>query len=96
MGSGDHWITWIGPVWFLAGALIGGVWLVRDELYLRRTKPTLEAIRAYADHLEAKHGREAYLMTGEAMCAASEAHDFDHYRFLKEVSGELAARLARR
>ena len=96
MGSGDPWLAWVGPAWFVAGAIIGGIWLVRDELRLRRTKPTLSAIRAYADQLEEAHGRDAYLINGEAMYAASEAHDFGRYRFLKEVSGELAARLVRR
>jgi hypothetical protein len=66
--------------------------LARDELRLHLARPKPEDIRAYADELEAAHGRDAYLINGEAMHEAREAGDFDRYRFLKAVSGELVSR----
>lgn len=42
---------------------------------------------------EALHGRAAYRLNGDAMHAARLAKNFDRYRFLKEVSGELITRL---
>lgn len=66
--------------------------LLLDELRLYREKPKPDDIRAYADQLEAAHGRDAYLLNGEAMLAATETGDFKKYRFLKAVSGELASR----
>lgn len=91
-GWSSDLLTWLWLAWLTVGAIVGGVWLIRDELRLRRTKPTLSAIRAYADRLEAAHGRDAFLLNGEAMHAAMEAGDFDRHRFLKEVSGELVSR----
>ena len=40
-----------------------------------------------------RHGQDAFLINGDAMVAARSAKEFDRYRFLKEVSGELVRRL---
>ena len=63
--------------------------LARDEWRLHRTRPKPEEVHAYADDLVARHGREAFRINGDAMIAARSAKEFDRYRFLKEVSGEL-------
>jgi hypothetical protein len=70
--------------------------LARDEWHLYRSRPKPDEIRAYADQLEAAHGDNAYLANGDAMHQAREAGDFNRYRFLKAVSGELASRIVAR
>lgn len=79
--------------WYVVSILVGGVLLARDEWRHRRNRPKPEAVCAYADELEAAHGRDAFKTNGEAMYAARAANDFDRHRFLKAVSGELVRRL---
>jgi hypothetical protein len=86
-------LLWACLIWLGVGLVVGSVLIARDEWRLWRTRPKPEAVRAYADELEATYGGAAFRLNGEAMCAARAAKDFDRYRFLKEVSGELAARL---
>lgn len=81
------WLTWLG-----LAVVIGGVLIVCDNWRFHRTRPTREDIGAYADQLEAMHGREAFRINGDAMYEARLGEDFDRYRFLKEVSGELVRR----
>lgn len=63
---------------------IGGALIARNEWRLHRTRPKPEAVHAYADQLEAQHGREAFRLNGEARLEARVAKNFDRYRFLKE------------
>jgi hypothetical protein len=93
LGWTSYILNWGWALWMVFGTLIGGILLACDEWRLHRTQPKPEAVRAYADQLEAKHGREAFRLNGEAMHEARLTKDFDRYRFLKEVSGELVARL---
>ena len=67
--------------------------LARDEWRLHRNRPKPEEVQAHADDLVARHGQEAFRINGDAMVAARSAKEFDRYRFLKEVSGELVRRL---
>ena len=83
--------TWL--LWFGAAVVIGGIMLALDEWRLHRARPKPEGVRAFADDLEARHGREAFRVNGDAMWQARLAKDFVRYRFLAEVSGELARRL---
>ncbi|NNM74189.1 hypothetical protein [Enterovirga aerilata] len=69
-------------IWVGAAILIGGTVLALDEWRLHRTRPRPE-VRAYADDLEHRHGREAFRINGEAMHEARLAKDFDRYRFLR-------------
>ena len=84
--------SWAWAIWMGAAFVVGGAMLLRDELRLHRTRPKPEDVRAYADQLEAAHGRDAYLVNGEAMHTARVAGEFDRYRFLKAVSCELISR----
>lgn len=93
LGWTSYILNWAWALWMVFGTLIGGLFVARDEWRLYRTRPKPEAVRAYADQLEAIHGQEAFRLNGEAMHEARLTKDFDRYRFLKEVSGELVARL---
>ncbi len=100
MGSFAHAAGWaayvinlVWALWFGIGLVVGGILLARDEWRLYRTRPTPEEVKAYADDLMARHGREAFRINGDAMVAARDAKAFQRYRFLKEVSGELVQRL---
>lgn len=90
----SYLLTWTWLIWLGAAVLIGSVLLVSDECRMRRTKPQPHEVRAYADNLKRRHGREAALLNGEAMYDAQLGGDFDCYRFMREVSGELMIRLA--
>jgi hypothetical protein len=96
LGWTSYILNWAWALWMVLGTLVGGVLIARDERRLHGTRPKPEAVRAYADQLEAEHGREAFRLNGEAMHEARLTKDFDRYRFLKEVSGELVARLVSR
>jgi hypothetical protein len=96
LGWTNYVLTWACVLWIVLGTLVGGILLARDEWRLHRTRPKPEAVRAYADQLEAAYGCSAFRLNGEAMYEARLAKDFDRYRFLKEVSGELVARFASR
>jgi len=89
----NYVLTWTWLIWFGAAVLIGGTMLALDEWRLHRRRPKPDEVRAYADDLERRHGGEAFRINGEAMYQARLAKDFDRYRFLKEVSGELVSRL---
>lgn len=89
-------LQWLWLIWFGISIVVGGILIARDEWRLHRARPKPEAVKAYADELEAAHGQEAYRVNGEAMYQARSARDFDRYRFLKEVSGELIDRLVSR
>ncbi len=67
--------------------------LAHDEWRLHRTRPKPEEVQAHADRLLERHGQDAFLINGGAMVAARSAKEFNRYRFLKEVSGELVRRL---
>lgn len=88
----SYLMAWTWLIWFAAAFVIGGTMLALDEWRLLRTRPRPEEVRAYADELVAKHGREAFRINGEAMYEARLAKEFDRHRFLKEVSGELVSR----
>lgn len=88
-----HGAMWVQVVWFLAACAIGIPWIIRDEVRFRRTAPKPSEVAAYADRMEAAHGREALSVTGQAMVDAHEQGDFQTRRFLKEVSGELVRRM---
>jgi hypothetical protein len=92
-------VDWAKSVWALAwllgfglAALIGAMLIAGDEWRLHRKRPQPKDVRAYADRLQAAHGREALRINAEAICAARRAKDFDRYRFLKAVAGELCSR----
>jgi hypothetical protein len=91
-----HGAVWLQAVWFLVACAIGIPWIIRDEIRLRRTAPKPAEVAAYADQLEATHGRDAYSVVGQAMMDAREQGDFQTRRFLKEVSGELVRRMVER
>lgn len=93
LGWANTLLTWAWLVWFVVGIPVGAVLLARDEWRLHRTRPKPDEVRAYADDLLARHGGEAFHINGDAMVAARQAKEFDRYRFLKEVSGELVGRL---
>lgn len=89
----NHLLAWTWLIWLGASVVIGGIMLVLDERRLCRARPKTEDVRAFADDLVALHGRAAFRINGDAMWQARLAKDFDRYRFLTEVSGELARRL---
>lgn len=88
----NYILAWTWLTWFAAAFVIGGTMLALDEWRLHRTRPKPEEVRAYADDLITRHGREAYRINGDAMYEARLAKEFDRHRFLKEVSGELVSR----
>lgn len=92
LGWASQLLAWAWLIWFSVGAVVGGVLVAFDEWRFYRTRPKPEAIRAYADQLVIAYGREAFRINGDAMFDARLAQDFDRYRFLKEVSGELVSR----
>ena len=89
----NYLLTWTWLLWFGVGTVVGGVMLARDEWRLHRTRPKPEEVQAHADDLVVRYGREAFRINGDAMVAARNAKQFDRYRFLKEVSGELVRHL---
>lgn len=89
----NYLLGWTWLIWFAAAFVIGGTMLALDERRLHRTKPKPEEVRAYAERLVARHGRDAFRVNGDAMHEARLLKDFDRYRFLREVSGELVSRL---
>ena len=93
LGWANTLLTWVWLLWFGIGTVVGGIMLARDEWRLHRNRPMPEEVQAHADDLVARHGQEAFRINGDAMVAARSAKEFDHYRFLKEVSGELVRRL---
>ena len=88
-----HGAMWVQVVWFLVACAIGIPWIIRDEIRHRRTAPKPAEVTAFADQLEATHGRDASVVVGQAMMEAREQGDFQTRRFLKEVSGEPVRRL---
>ena len=94
LGWANYLLTWTWLLWFGIGTVVGGIMLARDEWRLHRTRPKPEEVHAHAKNLVARYGREAFRINGDAMVAARNAKQFDRYRFLKEVAGELAARSA--
>lgn len=93
LGWANYLLTWTWLLWFGIGTVVGGVMLARDEWRLHRTRPKPKEVHAYADDLVARYGREAFRINGDAIIAARNAKQFDRYRFLKEVSGELVRQL---
>ena len=93
VGRTCYALTWVWALWIVLGMAIGGALIARDEWRLHRSRPKPETVRTYADQLEATHGQEAFRLNGEAMHEARIAKDFDRYRFLKEVSGDLVRRM---
>lgn len=89
----NYILAWTVLIWLVGGTLLGGVLITCDEWRFHRNRPKPEIVRAYADQLEAAHGDEALKLNGDAMHDARLAKNFDRYRFLKEVSAELIARL---
>lgn len=92
----SHISAWVVLIWIIVGTVFGGVLVACDEWRFHRNRPKPEIIRGYADELEAAHGDEALKLNGDAMYDARLAKNFDRYRFLKEVSAELIARLVSR
>ena len=90
----NYLLAWTWVVWFGAAVVIGGTMLALDEWRLSRKSPNPVKVRAYANSLLLRHGREAFRINGDALWQARLAKDFERYRFLREVSGELARRLA--
>lgn len=88
-----HGAVWLQVVWFLIACAVGLPWIIRDEIRLRRTAPKPADVAAYADRMEATHGRDAPSVVGQAMVDAREHGDLQSRRLLKEVSGELVRRL---
>ena len=93
LGWANTLLTWAWLLWFGVAIVVGGIMLARDEWRLHRTRPRPEEVKAYANELLARHGGEAFRINGDAMVAARHAKEFDRYRFLKEVSGELVQHL---
>ena len=93
LGWANYLLTWTWLLWFGVGTVVGGIMLARDEWRLHRTRPKPEEVCAHAKNLVARYGREAFRINGDAMVAARNAKQFDRYRFLKEVSGELIRHL---
>ena len=93
LGWANYLLTWTWLLWFGIGTVVGGIMLARDEWRLHRNRPKPEEVQAHADDLVARYGQEAFRINGDAMVAARSAKEFDRYRFLKEVSGELVRRL---
>lgn len=91
-----HGAAWVQVVWLLAACVIGIPWIIWDEIRFRRTAPKPAEVAAYADRMEAAHGRDALTVVGQAMYDARTNGDFQTRRFLKEVSGELVRRLVDR
>jgi hypothetical protein len=103
METAWNWLAWLAYglawapiVWFLVACAIGIPWLIRDEIRLKRTAPKPAEVAAYADRMEAAHGRAGLTVVGKAMYDARTNGDFQKHRFLKEVSGELVQRLVDR
>lgn len=90
----NYLIAWTWLTWFAAAFVIGGTMLALDEWRLHRTRPKADEVQAYADDLKRRYGREAFRINGEAMYEARLTKDFDRYRFLREVSGELVSRIS--
>ena len=91
VGWANFMLAWAWVLWFGIGIVVGGIMLAHDEWRLHRTKPKLHEVHAYAEQLIFQHGREAFRINGDAMVAARDAKEFDRFRFLKEVSGELVS-----
>ena len=82
-------------IWLISLGVGILILIVHDEWCRYRSRPKPEAVRAYADELEAAHGRRAFKINGDAMYEARCAKNFSRHRFLKAVSGELTRRFFR-
>jgi hypothetical protein len=71
-----HGAAWVQVVWFLAACAIGIPWIIWDEIRFRRTAPKPAEVAAYADRMEATHGRDALTIVGKAMYDARTNSDF--------------------
>lgn len=88
-----YWLAWVIVVWHVT-AIVAGAVIMTWEHFTRPPAPTADEISFGADTYQTRYGKAAFRQIGEDMYRERTVNGSGpHYRYLREVSGELVRRL---